>query len=113
LRAFFARYRDELRTDSFVSVNQAFRSGRQPSPLARAYSLPTQKTTDLRWFTAAFADCDYYKLDLTLGQAIGWLIDRQEEKKIPPVSMIQRSGRGIWAYWFLKPCATSFSQIPA
>jgi hypothetical protein len=55
----------------------------------------------LRWLNAAYADLDCYQLGLSVGEALGAVIDMQDEGTIPPVTMFARSGRGLWAFWFL------------
>lgn len=59
-------------------------------------------TTDtLRWLNVAYADIDCYKHELTIGDALGAIVDMQDAGQIPAASMFLRSGRGLWALWFL------------
>jgi hypothetical protein len=39
---------------------------------------------------------------LTFGAAFGMVIDYQDQGKIPPASIIVRSGRGLWLMWLLR-----------
>ena len=56
----------------------------------------------LRYLTSCYVDLDCYKLGMTIGQCIGLCIDAQDKGLIPPVSIITRSGRGVWLFWFLR-----------
>jgi hypothetical protein len=47
------------------------------------------------------ADIDFYKLGLSLGQAVGSILDAQEQGVVPPASLLMSSGRGVWAFWLL------------
>jgi hypothetical protein len=62
---------------------------------------PNHSAETLRWFDVAYVDIDFYKLGLTLGDAIGAIVDLQDAGELPPASMFLRSGRGLWALWFL------------
>ncbi len=55
----------------------------------------------LRWLNVAFADLDCYNLGLSVADTIGALIELQDEGRIPPASVIVRSGRGVWVLWLL------------
>lgn len=56
----------------------------------------------LRWLTACWCDLDYYnRPGMTLGRAVGRVIDLEEEGEIPPASMLVDSGRGLWVFWVL------------
>lgn len=56
----------------------------------------------MRWLTACFTDLDVGRADtLTIGQVIGCIIDHQDCGRIPPASMMVRSGRGLWLFWIL------------
>ena len=41
-------------------------------------------------------------MGIDVGTAIGAVIAAQDEGTIPPASLITRSGRGVWLFWFLK-----------
>src|SRR5215469_15919193 len=60
-----------------------------------------ENLTWLRYLCACFADLDFYKHGLSYGQAIGTIIDHQDAGLIPPVSVVIRSGRGMWLVWLL------------
>ena len=55
----------------------------------------------LRWLNVAYADLDCYKRGLDVGDALGAIVSLQDAGAIPPASMFLRSGRGLWALWFL------------
>jgi len=72
----------------------------QPPKTAR---YPVVQNNALRYLTACFLDFDFYNLpDMTLGRAIGVIIDAQIEGLIPPPSMMIDSGRGLWSLWILR-----------
>lgn len=58
-------------------------------------------TSTLRWLNVAYADLDCYRLGLSVGDTLGALINMQDAGTIPPATMFARSGRGLWAFWFL------------
>ncbi len=58
-------------------------------------------TSTLRWLNVAHADIDCYKLGLSVGDAIGEIINLQDSGALPPATMFARSGRGLWVFWFL------------
>jgi len=93
-----------LERDSYFSINASYRGKHgvaKNSPRSLYLPLAEHKTQNLRWLTACFADIDCHYLGLTTGQAIGAIVDAQDEGRIPPASMLTRSGRGIWAFWIL------------
>ena len=55
----------------------------------------------IKWLNVCYVDIDCYKVGLTAGQAFGAVIDLQDNRTIPPVTMFGRSGRGLWLMWFL------------
>ena len=91
-----------LGEDSFFSINAMFRDGYRPSPvLPHRFREGHRNAGSLRWLTACYVDLDYYNIGATLGQAVGIVVDAQETGTIPIASMLTRSGRGLWAWWFL------------
>jgi hypothetical protein len=101
----FPQLRPQLDTDSYVSINGFHRPGSgvsRHSPEGLALPVAHRSGGALRWLTAVFADLDCHTLGLTFGQTFGMVIDAQDSGIIPPVTMFQRSGRGLWCYWFLR-----------
>jgi len=88
-----------LASDAFMSVNAYWYPERTPRYLSAAQC---RKPNRLRYLCACFADLDFYKLGLTYGQVIGTIVDYQDGGVIPPVSIIIRSGRGVWLVWLLR-----------
>lgn len=65
-------------------------------------TLPARRGSQhLRCLTSCFVDMDCYQRRLSIGQCIGCFIDAQDEKLVPPASVLCRSGRGVWALWLL------------
>lgn len=58
-------------------------------------------TSTLRWLNVAYCDIDCYKAGLEVGEAVGKIITLQDLGEIPPATLLARSGRGLWAFWFL------------
>lgn len=96
----------ELDEDSYFSVNGFFCGGRSPSTLfdLDGVALPraVRSRNTVRWLTAAFVDIDCHKLGIDVATVIGALVDAQDRGVTPPASLITRSGRGVWLFWFLK-----------
>lgn len=101
LENIFPYFRYELERDSYVSINSYYRAGRFRSRAIPAFAAAYRKSEGVRYLNACFADLDCYKLDITVGQAIGRVIELQDAGRIPPASIIVRSGRGVWLFWLL------------
>lgn len=121
----------QLAADGYFGLNTSFRHGArfrtstretwQPIPgEGRGEQLVTRTTTKretinpdtgllhaqhdtstLKWLNVAHADLDCYKLGLSVGDAVGEVINLQDSGVIPPATMFARSGRGLWVFWFL------------
>ena len=87
--------------ESFFSINGMYRGGFQQSSVEPKFRSAKWGGRELRWLTACYVDIDFYKMGITLGQAIGVVVDAQDRGAIPPASMLTRSGRGLWCWWFL------------
>ena len=80
-------------------------------------SVKGQRTVSmLRFLNACWADLDIYKAGITQGQTLAHVWDLMEQGKIPPVSWIKNSGRGLWLFWALKQTrafsVNEFDTIP-
>jgi hypothetical protein len=93
---------DMVDTDGFYTINAMWRPGYGQSKLNPNLRAAKWGNKEARWLTACYVDFDYYKAGATLGQAVGLYVDLQEQGIIPPASMLTRSGRGLWAWWFLR-----------
>jgi hypothetical protein len=96
---FIAPLTDE---ESFFTINGMWRPGHGQSKLVPELRAAIWGTCELRWLTACYVDFDFYKQGLTIGQAVGAVIDAQDRGIVPPASMLTRSGRGLWALWMLR-----------
>lgn len=56
----------------------------------------------LRWLTAAWVDLDCYNAGITVGRAIGAVVDIVDQGSVPPPSLYVDSGRGLWVFWLLR-----------
>ena len=88
--------------ESFYSINGMYRGGRGRSSVEPKFRSAKWGSQELRWLTTCYVDIDYYKLGMTAGQAFGIMIDAEDRGIVPPVSMVTRSGRGMWFFWFLR-----------
>lgn len=88
--------------DSFYTINAMYQPGYGQSRLVPELRAAKWGSTELRWLTACYVDFDFYKRGMTIGQALGVLVDAQEQGTIPPASLITNSGRGMWAFWMLR-----------
>ena len=82
-----------LDKDCFFAINGFF----QPAWMRRM----TRQKKHLQRINAAFVDIDCHEIGITQGQAIGAIIDRMDTGAIPPVSLLVKSGRGVWCLWLL------------
>ena len=108
LQRAFPQLADELLRDSYFSINSFYRGGGyrrglsdKLGPIGNSVQTAFRRADGARYLTACFADLDCHALGISPGQAVGAVIDAQIAKKIPPVSMLLYSGRGVWCYWFL------------
>lgn len=102
LATMFPAFSAALAADSYFSINAFYRSGRGPEQVP-GFPPPLRQGGAVRWITSCFADLDIYNNPaLTVGSVVGTLIDWQDAGKLPPASMLMRSGRGVWAFWFLR-----------
>ena len=62
---------------------------------------PKRKTEWVRYLNACYADLDCYKLNMSVGDIVGAVINAQDAGTIPPPSIIMRSGNGVWLFWKL------------
>jgi len=107
---------DVLEQDSYFSINGFYRGGygyaqNSPASLDPPLMRANHKAKDLRWLTACFVDIDCHNLGIDTGTAVGEIINAQD-RGLPPASMITRSGRGVWAFWFLTENDKHGQQTP-
>lgn len=101
-----------LEADSFYAINGFW----QPSTKRM-----TRKKQYLQNINAVHVDIDCYSREITVGQAVGAMIDLQDAGHLPSISMILLSGRGVWGFWFLRDRlegrfgqrATSYAKLQA
>ena len=106
LEGLWDQFSEELEADSYFSINAFYRGARWPSKVIDPSGKPLpgaqRSRATVRWITAAFVDIDCHNLGIDVGTAIGAVINAQDREEIPPASLITRSGRGVWLFWFLK-----------
>ena len=122
LKMMFPEFIDEIlgQDDPRFTVHSMFRPGfgrsriklsdhalkNLPVPYRKKYGgyiAAAMRDSDLvKYLTAAFADLDYYKLNLTPAAVLGTIKQMQDDGLIPPVSLILFSGQGAWPFWLLK-----------
>lgn len=59
------------------------------------------RVEDLRWLNCCHIDLDCYNVGIKVGDALGNIINLQDGGQLPPATVFVRSGRGLWALWFL------------
>ena len=93
--------------DGYFGVNGMFRAGdvKNDFGLFDQHGIPLrkarQRTENLRWLTAIYADLDCHKLEMESADVIAEVIRLQDADQIPPASIITRSGGGVWLFWLL------------
>ncbi len=98
LEAMLPVIREELLKDAFFSVNGHFRhGGRNKNPHGPAAS----GTNTLRYLCACYADLDFYRQGLDFNSTYKIVMDHCEDGRLPSVSIVIRSGRGMWLMWLL------------
>lgn len=107
LPGIFDQMAEMLDADSYFGINGMYRAGYGANRLglfdAAGNALPNARRTnkDVRWLTSCFTDIDCVKLGITVGAAFGAIIDAQEKGRLPPASIITRSGNGLWLFWLV------------
>jgi hypothetical protein len=102
LAARFPAVRDRLQTDSYFTIN-AFLRLRKEGPKGEAYGYPLNKTTNLRYLCACYADIDFDRLkNLTFRRTLKEVFAYLRAKTIPPLSALVNSGRGLWLLWYIR-----------
>jgi hypothetical protein len=96
-----------LEVDSYAAINgfwtdSSYRNDSKFKAGCATLPRPKRKKEHLHYINAVFLDIDCHNIGLTPGQAIGHLIDAQDMRLVPKISIITKSGRGVWAYWLLK-----------
>ena len=95
---------DQLDADEqwFYSINSFYKA--RPGPGRGIGGLPRalRKKWAASYLTCLFCDIDGYNVGLDFGALLGRIVTLQDAGKFPPASVIKRSGRGAWLYWFLK-----------
>jgi len=89
---------EALDRDSFFSIN-AFWDRNTTTP--RLSAAEVRRSDRLRYLCAAFVDLDIYKVQLDFAAALAAVVRMEDEGRIPPASIIVRSGRGMWLLWLL------------
>lgn len=120
-----------LQADAYFGLNSSFRTGVRPTvqtrhawrpipnqPGAEEY-VPESHTTlrrtnpttglpyashtsrNMRWLNVCHVDVDCYKAGLTVGDALGAIVNLQDAGQLPTATAFARSGRGLWVFWFL------------
>lgn len=74
---------------------------RKPGGISPLLVNGRRKGKYLAAFPALFADLDYYRENLSKGQAIGAVIDAADRGEIPQPSIYFDSGHGLWLFWLL------------
>ena len=95
----FPEFREQLERDSYFSIN-AFWNPAEKQNVFRAEQ--ARRPDRMKYLCAAYVDVDCHKLGIEFGMALGTLITYQDKGRIPPASILQRSGRGLWAFWLLR-----------
>jgi hypothetical protein len=117
LPGFLEWFESELTDDCYANVNAFFWRDNSYSEQAQKYNLidPTNNKPlhkpingqgiqkNLRWLNAVYTDLDIYKAGITQGEAFKRVIDMMDAKRIPPVSWVKNSGKGLWLFWALHP----------
>ena len=108
LAGWFPAFIEQFKFDSFFGVNGTFAPVGRVSGFSRRSrhfrdALAKSRGNDrIHALTACFADIDCHTVNLTTGKVVGELIDLENKGELPSISMLLLSGRGVWAFWFLR-----------
>lgn len=65
----------------------------------------------VKYLNACFTDLDCYNLGLSVGQAVGTVIDAEAAGRIPRPSVMIDSGTGCWVMWLLRGSNHALHQV--
>ena len=104
LENMFPTFRNMMTDDSFMSVHSFAAPKRIPKGQEVITSSRATLTRSklLRYLTSVHVDLDCYKIGITVGQAMGQVIDAANKGVVPAPSAYVESGRGLWVFWFLR-----------
>jgi hypothetical protein len=105
IEAYFPQVLNELLTDSYFSLNGYWGIDRRKgvAEFPEPYKHRVRRLREnLRCLTSCYVDLDCYKRGISTGTAIGMVIDLQDAGRLPPASLLMRSGRGVWCVWMLR-----------
>ncbi len=110
LAGWFPQFIEQFKRDSYFGINGMFAacgrvSGRPRRSRYFRDAFDTSRGSHrIHALTACFADIDCHKLEpaRSVGSVVGELIDFENKGELPPISMLLLSGRGVWAFWFLR-----------
>ncbi len=98
----FQKIAPDLQHDSFFSINGMNRGGWNPSRINPQFKGALRNGASVEYLTSCFVDIDCLNLGITVGTAIGQVIDASDQGQIPKPSIFVRSGNGLWLFWLLR-----------
>ncbi len=102
VREHFETIAPDLQHDSFFSINGMNRGGWNPSRINPQFKSALRNGASVEYLTSCFCDIDCATLGITVGSAIGQVIDATDQGLIPKPSIFVRSGNGLWLFWLLR-----------
>lgn len=97
-----ARLLDELTADAFFSINTFSRPGFGGKRSLFGLPPARRRAADLLYLNCCFADLDCYNVSRDSSHTIEKLLHLETSGALPPISVIVRSGRGVWPMWLLR-----------
>ena len=98
----FQKIAPDLQHDSFFSINGMNRAGFNDSRVRSEFKSALRNGSSVEYLTSCFVDIDCSTLGITVGSAIGQVIDASDQGRIPKPSLFVRSGNGLWLFWLLR-----------
>ena len=98
----FQKIAPDLQHDSFFSINGMKTAGFNNSKVRSEFKSAFRNGSSVEYLTSCFVDIDCSNLGITVGTAIGQVIDASDQGRIPKPSIFVRSGNGLWLFWLLR-----------
>lgn len=98
----FQKIAPDLQHDSFFSINGMNRAGVNDSRVRPEFKSALRNGSSVEYLTSCYCDIDCSNLGITVGTAIGQVIDASDQGRIPKPSIFVRSGNGLWLFWLLR-----------
>jgi hypothetical protein len=95
-----------LQEDAYFGINGMSRPARSRSKMVPTLPGAYRQTEGLRYLNAAYVDIDVRDEGTDVERTVTTLLSMVQAGELPPLSLLVRSGRGVWLLWLLQDTTT-------